>query len=145
MKRTIAQLHYELEHPKQITEDEIIKSLALEGHEFGGVRSGHLSDKTRNVAMNYKDIGQRMNSDLLTQIASELQILEAKAERLEHYVSLLDEQQSKVIRMWYFEEKQWKEIVDEVGGNRRSLSDTRSAGINALVEMYGYLEDLTSD
>jgi DNA-directed RNA polymerase specialized sigma subunit len=142
-KRKIELLRYELEHPNQISEDELIESIAIGTREIGGGRSGHISDQTMMIATQYPEIVRRINSETVAQIAHELRTLEIEVERLEHYISLLSERQSDVIRLRDIEGLPWGEIEDALHTNVRTLSGYRNAGIDALTEMYGFIEELT--
>lgn len=141
-KRNVGLLRFELEHIKEINEDDVIQSLALGEREFGGGRSGHISDKTQMIAMQYKDIRARINSDTRIQIARELRTIESEVERLERYVSLLSEREAEVIRLRYFEEQLWQDIETKCHVGLRTLRKRHDAGIDTLAEMYGFMEEI---
>ena len=107
MKRRIEQLRFEIDHYYTIDESELIESLALgasadgQGFKYGG----HPSDKTMAIALQYKGIKNRIESEALGDIRSELRMLEAEVTRLEFYVSLLDKLESDILRLKYFEKR----------------------------------------
>ena len=70
MKRRIEQLRFELENPSMIDDKEFIESLALGAHtERQGYRSsGHLSDKTMAIALQYRNIKEDMEFEMFSAI-----------------------------------------------------------------------------
>ena len=74
-------LHYEMEHPAAITPTETIESLAL-GHTDGlGGSSGHISNKTLYIALNYQEKTDQANAKVIEEIAIRLNALERQQER----------------------------------------------------------------
>lgn len=139
-KKQINLLRYELDHPSHISEKELIESLSLAKSEDGGVRSpGHISNKTMMIALQYQDVAVRMNSDVVAEITQELSALEAELERIDYYLTLLDEGQALVLRRYYIEQKPWAEIEAECGLSQRALIKRRDDGVRELSEMFGFL------
>jgi len=141
-KRKIQQLRFEVEHPARMSEADIITSMAIGSSLPDAIRTAEISDRTMLVASRYRDVAQQMNLDSQKQITRELHALERDVERLEHYVSLLDERQAQVIRLRDFDGKPWNEIEEVLDKPQRTLSDLRQAAITELAVMYGYIEDL---
>jgi len=84
----IALLHYELEHPARVSREEVIGAMSF-GHSEGVVRSsGHISNKTLYIALNYQEKAGRMNSETTEEIVERLVNLEHEQERLDYYISL---------------------------------------------------------
>lgn len=77
------------------------------------------------------------------EIAKELHTVERQLARLEFYVSQLDEKQAEVIRKYYFEEKTWGALQQEMHLAPRTLIKRRDDGLNALVSIYMYLRQIT--
>ena len=146
-KNQIELLRFELSNPPRVTEAELIDTLSL-GSSIsldGNSNSGHISDKTMMIALQYKDAGNRLLNDTVFQISQELVNLESEVGRLEHYVSLISEQSSQIIRLYYFAEKLFPDISSELNLSKRTIVKYRDMGINELVEMYQYLERLKGD
>jgi predicted DNA-binding protein YlxM (UPF0122 family) len=142
-KRRIEQLRYELSNPPAVSETELLSSLSVGGAPLDAVpASGQISDRTMLIAMRYGDTARRMNHEAKAQIARELRELEIEAERLEHYISLLDARQADVLRRYYFDGKPWNELEEEMSLTTRALINIRNSGVNALVSMYEYIEDV---
>jgi len=142
-KRRIAQLQFELEHPSQITASELLRTIALGSSEFSIVHSsGSASDKTVDIVANYDEITDRLNLETLEQIKRELRVLMNETEKLELYVSLLDTNYERVIRLRDFEGKSWGDMETELDATERRLRDLRKAAIAELSEMYGFVDAL---
>lgn len=139
-QKQISLLRYELEHPSHISEEELIESLSLTKSEAGGGKSpGHISNKTMMIALQYQDAAQRMNSDVVAEIAQELSVLESEVERIDYYLTLLDEGQALVLRRYYIEQRPWSEIETEFGLSQRALIKRRDEGVAELADMFGFL------
>lgn len=145
-KKKISLLRYELEHPSRISEEELIESLSLAKAADGGGRAkGRISNKTMMIALQVEDAAQRMNSDVVMEITQELADLEAEVDRIDYYLSLLEEGRALVIRRYYIEQRTWAEIEMELNLSQRSLIKRRDNGIDELAEMFGFLEQLKGD
>lgn len=136
--RKIALLHYELNHSAQTSGREMIEAMALGHGEGSGLSSGHISDKTFYIALNYQNKVHKLNADLKNEIVDQLIELEEVQERLEYYVSLLDEQKATVIRLIYFKKLSLEEIASQVGVVLRTVRKIRDRAIDDLVKMYGF-------
>ena len=131
-------LHYEMEHPATITPTETIESLAL-GHAEGlGGSSGHISNKTLYIALNYQEKTDQANAKVIEEIAIRLNALERQQERLIHYVSLLDENEAAVIRMTYMEGMTNEQIAEALELTKRTVFLRRNKAIEHLCDMYEY-------
>lgn len=139
-QKHIRLLRYELEHPAHVSEEELIESLTLAKSETDGGKSpGHISNKTMMIALQYQNAAERMNGDVVAEIAQELSVLEAEVERIDYYLTLLDEGQALVLRRYYIEQKPWSEIEAEFGLSQRALIKRRDDGVGELADMFGFL------
>lgn len=137
--RKIALLRYELEHPGQITENELLSAMTLSAPENeSGVRSGGISDKTMRIALSYRETAQRLNGAVILEIRRELQSLEAEIDRLDFYVGFLAQEEKDILRLYYFEKRPWRQIEKETGLSRRTLVRRRGDAIDRLTQMYDY-------
>lgn len=145
-RKQISLLRYELEHPAHISEEELIESLTLAKSEADGGKSpGHISNKTMMIALQYQNAAERMNGDVVAEIAQELSALEAEVERIDYYLTLLDEGQALVLRRYYIEQRPWAEIEAEFGLSQRALIKRRDDGVGELAEMFGFLGRIRGD
>lgn len=138
----IALLHYELEHPANISPDEMIGAMSL-GHSDGSVRSnGHISNKTLYIALNYQEQTDRTNSEVREEVVDRLIKLEREQDRLVYYIALLkDTQQETVIRRFYFEKRTWSEIAQELNVVTRTVHKIKNRALDRLAAMYTFTDD----
>ena len=68
--------------------------------------------------------------------------LERMVDRLHYCVSLLEDRQAQVIRLYHFEKKTWEEIADSMVLSVRTVQKTKSAAVDKLVEMYCYVQNI---
>ena len=73
--RQIAILRYELANPTTVTEKEMIDAMQFARPEDSGHPSGHISNKTFHIAMNYREQADRLNTESLWEISRELEKL----------------------------------------------------------------------
>jgi len=135
----IALLRYELEHPGQITEDELLSAITLSApKDESGIRGSGVSDKTMRIAMSYRETAQRLNSSVILEIRRELQALEWEIDRLDFYMGFLSQEEQDILRLYYIEKQPWRVIEKKTGFSRRTLVRRRSDAIDRLTQMYGY-------
>lgn len=138
----IALLHYELEHPANVSPDEMIGAMSLRHGDGNSHSKGHISNKTLYIALNYQDQADRINSDSRTEIVEHLIELEREQERLDYYILLLkDEQQITVLRRFYYEGRTWSEIAQELHVVIRTIHKIKNRALDRLTAMYTFVED----
>jgi len=142
-KARLEQLRYELRCMTSRSESDIIEELALRGSGLGGsAQKGHISDKTMTIAFEYHGISRRMSSDAVSEIARDIADAGAEVERIEKYVSLLEEFKSSIISLYYFQKKTWDELETLLRTRKRSLQRYRDCAIDELASMYSYIVEL---
>ena len=136
-------LHYELSHPARVSENEMIWALALaHGDGEGGRPRNYASDKTLYIALNYQVRADHINNNAAQEVVEQLVALEREQERLEYYVSLLNERHKKVIQMFYFDEMAPDEVAEILQVTVRYAHAIKSKAIGELVSMYEYVDGL---
>ncbi len=141
-ERKIAVLRYELSHPSHVSSDELIEAMSL-GHEDGvGRPSGHVSDKTLYIALNYQEKADKLNADIKEEIVSQLVGLEQTQNRLKYYVSLLEQRQAETIKLAYFEPVSQEMLAKTLGLSLRTVQKIKAQAIEALAELYSFTENL---
>ena len=98
--RQIAVLRYELEHPVQVSTEEMLDAMAFARGEHFGSAPGHVSDKTLYIAMNYRQKANEVNAEISGEISAKLLELEHKKNRIEYYVGMLDSRHCDRRQMW---------------------------------------------
>lgn len=141
MQEKIALLRYELEHPASISPDEMLQAMSFTHPEGMGRPTGTVSNKTLYIAMNYQSAAARENSGIMDEIVSRLLPLEREVNRLDYYLSFLDQRAADVIRLSYFQHKSWDTLARELGMSRRTAQNLRKAALDKLVEMYSFTEN----
>ncbi len=144
--KKIKLLKYERQHPAQVSTQEVISGLALSHPLDGGAGApGHISNKTMQIALNFREEADRMNYETVMEIDQELIGLRSRVEKLDFYIAQLDRKQAEVIRKYYFEEKTWPELQKEMHASSRTLVKRRDDGLAALVAMGQYLKGVMKE
>lgn len=135
--KQIELLHYELSHPADISENEMIGALAL-AHGEGSGTGGHISDKTLYIAMNYQQRTENANQGTRAEIVNQLVELENQQERLNYYVSLLKKRHAEVLKLLYFEGYSQEECAVKLDITTRTVRRIKDDAIDELAEMYSF-------
>lgn len=144
LKKKATLLRYEQEHPARISDSEVIDSMALSRPVSDGIRpSGFISDKTLQIAAQFRDRRERINQETVMEITRELHDVDRQLAKLEFQVSQLDKKYASVIWGYYFDGKTWGELQEEMHLSARTLIKRRDEGLEELVSMYAYLEQVT--
>lgn len=138
----ISLLHYELDHPPNISPDEMIGVMSL-GHGDGTAHAkGRISNKTHYIALNHQERVDRLNSDAHKEVVDCLIELEREQAKLEYCIALLkDKQQETVVRRFYFEGHTWNEIAQELNVVMRTVHKIKNHALDRLAEMYTFTND----
>ncbi|MEG2678552.1 MAG: sigma factor-like helix-turn-helix DNA-binding protein [Oscillospiraceae bacterium] len=136
MQRKIAVLRYELEHPATVSPDEMIEVLSFARGDGEGRISGHISNKTLYIAMNYQTEAARLSGETMDEIMRTLLPLERELHRLEHHLALLPEREQTIIRLHYFEGATWDHIKKTLQVARSTANSLLSTAIDHLAELY---------
>lgn len=140
--RQIALLRYELAHPAQVTDDELIGAMTYAHPEGQGRPAGHISNKTLYIALNYQERAERLNAEAFGDISAQLVKLEQEQARLEYYISLLEPRQEQVLRRTCLEKMPQEKVAREFELSVRRVQDIKAQAIDALAEMYGFTAEL---
>ena len=131
-------LSYELNHPAHVSPEEQTEAM-IYGHGDGdGTErpSGHISDKTLYIALNYQEKTDALNNAVREEIAVQLVKLEQEQKRLTHYVSLLKSRQAEVIELLYFKGLTQKMVEKELGCSAKTVRKLRDDAVAMLFKMY---------
>ena len=142
-ERKIALLRYELEHPTQISLEEMIDSMTFSSGDSINMAKNHVSNKTLYIALNYQQRADHINREAADEIAAHLVELEQTQDRLKNYIALLDERHRDVIQYLYVEKRHIKEVARQLGIALRSVHKVKDAAIDKLTEMYEYTGKLS--
>ena len=132
-------LRYELEHPIEVSDNEMLEAMSfLKGS--GGVPLGGVSNKTLYIALNYHDAAGHLNADARNDLVKRLLPLENEINRLEYYVKMLSEREQNIIRKCYFEGRQQQDVAVELGVTAWTVRKYRDQAVDKLSEMYVFAE-----
>ena len=140
--KLIELLHYELAHPKCVSESEMIEALALTHGEGGGRPSGRISDKTLYIALSYQERTAEINRIGANEIAEQLAAMEHEQERLKHYVTLLSKRHREVIELYYFKKMSPEDVAKQIKVCVRHMHSIKAKAVDELVSMYEYVDAL---
>lgn len=136
----IALLHYELEHPANVSSNEIIGAMSLgHGDEFSRSK-GRVSNKTLYIALNYHEKTESLNLNTIDEISSQLVELEQIQARLDHCISLLDKRQEKLVQALYIDRLSMREVEKALGLSAKTVRRLRDDTIDALARMYDFVK-----
>lgn len=143
-KARLEQLQYELSYLMSRSEQDIIPEMSLKGATpfGGGAHHGYVSDKTMKIALEYHNVSRRISNYAVGEIMLEYGAIESEIERLEKYVSLLDEPKSTIIRQYYFDKKTWDYLEEGLHATKSTLQRYRNSAIDELANMYSYILEL---
>ena len=137
-QRRMDLLHYELEHPTTVSEDEMIEALTFGHTDHTGTSAKRISDKTHFAALNYQAKAKKANEEALSEILLELSKLEKQQNRLLYYISLMEERYAEVIRMTYVSGMDNDQIASKLGVSVRTVSNRRAKAIDLLCDMFAF-------
>lgn len=121
---------------KGISYDEMIETLNYAKPEVEGSSSGGISDKTGKIALTYKETADKYNAEMLKEICTDVYDRQMALERLEYYISRLDDKRRSVLQGIYIENHSWEDISDTLFISRTMLNKYRNEAINDLTHMY---------
>ena len=137
--RQIELMRYELQHIPQVSDSEMIEAMSLPSLTNGEKVAD--SKAVPDVALSYKRTTERMNAETLGELASAYVDLWREHDRLLHYIGLLDERQSKVIRLYYFESYVWTDVAKTMHMTVRTAQRIRQQAVDELTELYTFTKD----
>ncbi|MCI8908512.1 MAG: hypothetical protein HFF12_08630 [Angelakisella sp.] len=112
--RIVREAGFELKNFVKVGDDEIIEEMALSYQMGDGIRSGCISNKTADVALRYREVVDRVNEEAYKAVVRRLIALETAINRLDFYISLLDETQAEVLRKYYFDRCIWRDLQEDM-------------------------------
>ena len=134
--RQIAVLRYELEHPVQVSTEEMLDAMAFaRGDHFGSAR-GHVSDKTLYIAMNYRQKANEVNAEISGEISAKLLELEHKKNRIEYYVGMLDSRKAEIIRLCFFKGMTIEEAAEKLDVSAKTAQNAKKKALEDLTELF---------
>ena len=69
MEQRIELLRYEMDHRGRVSPDEMINAMTFGHGDGAGIASGHISNKTLYIALNYQDKMEEVNAEATNDLA----------------------------------------------------------------------------
>ena len=138
-ERKVKVLQFELANRSQLTGSELIEAMSLSVPEGLGGLTGHISDKTMRIALQYDDLAYNMNVEAKEAILHELVPLQAQQDKLKYYISLL-ENNGEFLVAYYVEGRTWNQLEEKTQLNLRTLRRRRNEQISRLLDLYLFSE-----
>lgn len=145
-KEQLALLRFELARPVNISESEMLETMAY-GTSGGNPQvkgSTPNLDRTLGIVLSYRDATQEINEDVKASIIREWHQLNMDLEQLDFYMGLLKKELREILQLSYMENLTWQEMERETGYSRRTLVRRRNEAVERLTEMYNYTSNLTT-
>lgn len=141
MKKELQVLAYELERitPSLRSENIEAKVLSHTGHEW--VSGSHISDKTSDIVMDHIDGQRNAKYHALKNLIYNMHL---EVNRLEHYLTLIPQEEADVIKWFYFEGLSWSVIAKKDLVTPKTMQRRRQRGFDKLVHYYSVLDKISS-
>lgn len=140
LKRKALQLEFELEHYKhKITCEDSIDTMTFNSTLGERIQTGQISDKTANIALSYVEKTSFMNIRDKNELVDDLEQVRLEIDRIEYYISILDEKYSNVLLAIYIENLTFYQTCEKLKISLTSAQRIRKKGVERLVEMYNRL------
>ena len=134
-ERKVKVLQFELANRSQLTGSELIEAMSLSVPEGLGGLTGHISDKTMRIALQYDDLAYNMNVEAKEAILHELVPLQAQQDKLKYYISLLGND-GNILVGYYVDGKSWNRLEEEIEVTVRTLYRWKNEQMKRLLDMY---------
>ena len=141
LKRKALLLEFEIKCAENlpISDNDIIESMTFDSQLGEKVKGGQISDKTANTAMSYGIKKHKMKLKHESDLKNDLNSINIELERMEYYISLLDERHSSVLKSLYMDGLTFTETACKRHLSVSAIQKLRKVGIEKLVDMYNLL------
>lgn len=139
-RQKIKLLRYELLQCADIFGNEIIAEMSVDEGEGAPYNPRRFLDRVFYIVLNYRELADKINTEVAREIAAELIELENVQNRLNYYVSLLERREAQIIRRAYFDGYSWDQIAEEMGIVRRTAYKIKERALENLTQMYEYMD-----
>ena len=140
LTKKIDLLRFEIDECGQVSRKEMLDALAFSRGDGISSASGHISNKTLYIALNYEEKAQEINTEAKASIVREIRQLEREKARITHYISLLESELAQIINLTYIEKKRDDDIAKILGVAPKTVSRHRKLAIDRLCKMYSFVE-----
>ena len=144
-RNDITTLEFELKSLAPFDElqtDDLIETLTFSHPTESPVQESRISDKIAAIALSYHTIGLEQTRDTRLRIASQLEVYQMLANRLDTYLCALHPEDAAVLKKHYFDGLSWQGIADAEHHCIRTVIKRRNRGMKRLTELYDRLARL---
>ena len=140
MVQELRVLEFELDNLNTPLDSRAIESAVLSRPNNEWVSNSFRSDKTSDIVVDHIDSQRNAKYHAFINLIRNM-CLETR--RLEHYLTLLPEEEADVIRWFYFEELTWAAITKKTLATQRTMQRRRQRGFDKLVKYYSVVDRLS--
>ena len=127
---------HEIANFRGVTADEVIESMYTPHTNHERVHSSKQSDKTANIAINYKDKMDRINNEWIAYLEAKLRLVNDEIIFFEAALSSLSGKLPVIIRDMVIEQMTWNDLADKHFVSKRMIGYYRRKAIGELDQLY---------
>ena len=134
-------LAYQIAHFRGLSAEEVIESMYTPRQDGERVQTSSLSDKTAQIAMNYRDRLNQMNREWYEHLEKEYLDLTEELRFFESAVKSVSGMPGTVLSDLVFGQMTWDKVAEKHYISRRSVGNYRAKAIVELEKMYQRHDD----
>ena len=135
-------LAYQLAHFRGLSAEEVIESMYTTQQDGERVQTSNLSDKTAQIALNYRKRRERINREWYEEMEKELQMINDEVTFFEAAVFALPEKIRGAISALFIDQETWDTVQADFHIGRATLSAYRRQALRILENLYADRERL---
>ena len=135
-------LAYQLAHFRGLSAEEVIESMYTTQQDGERVQTSNLSDKTAQIALNYRKRRERINREWYEEMEKELQMINDEVTFFEAAVHALPTKIRGAISALFIDQETWDTVQADFHIGRATLSAYRRQALRILENLYADRERL---
>lgn len=135
-------LAYQLAHFRGLSAEEVIESMYTPQQDGERIQTSNLSDKTAQIALNYRKRRERINREWYEELEKELQMINDEVTFFEAAVFALPEKIRGAISALFIDQETWDTVQADFHIGRATLSAYRRQALRILENLYADRERL---
>lgn len=135
-------LAYQLAHFRGLSAEEVIESMYTPQQDGECVQTSNLSDKTAQIALNYRKRQERINQEWYEELEKELQMIDDEVTFFEAAVYALPEKIRGAVSALFIDQETWDTVQADFHIGRATLSAYRRQALHVLEKLYADRERL---
>lgn len=129
-------LAYQIAHFRGLSAEEVIESMYTPQQEGERVQTSSLSDKTAQIAMNYRDRMNQVNREWYEHLEWQLRCLTSEVDFFESAIRSLPGELSRVMISLVLDNLTWDATADALHMSRANIGKLRKKAISELDALY---------